>query len=59
MAQAHPMLAPYQPSAEDPFDSIKAAHLLNRAGFGESLLNAKVAAGAVPMCVGRRLRRQY
>src|SRR5436190_8364791 len=34
MAQAHPMLAPYQPSAEDPFDAIKAAHLLNRAGFG-------------------------
>jgi len=34
MARAHPLLQPYKPSAEDPFDAIKAAHLLNRAGFG-------------------------
>ena len=30
----HPMLQPYQPGAQDPFDRVKAAHLLNRAGFG-------------------------
>jgi len=30
----HPMLAAYQPSDSDPFDAVKAAHLLNRAGFG-------------------------
>jgi uncharacterized protein (DUF1800 family) len=34
MTRLHPMLAAYQPSAEDPFDAVKAAHLLNRAGFG-------------------------
>jgi hypothetical protein len=28
------MLQPYRPIASDPFDSCKAAHLLNRAGFG-------------------------
>ena len=30
----HPLLAPYKPTDADPFDSVKAAHLLNRAGFG-------------------------
>ena len=30
----HPMLQPYQPTDSDPFDEVKAAHLLNRAGFG-------------------------
>jgi hypothetical protein len=30
----HPMLQPYQPTDSDPFDGVKAAHLLNRAGFG-------------------------
>jgi Protein of unknown function (DUF1800) len=34
MANLHPLLKPYVPSSDDPFDSIKAAHLLNRAGFG-------------------------
>ena len=34
MALLHPLLKPYQPSAADPFDAVKAAHLLNRAGFG-------------------------
>ncbi len=34
MAFLHPLLKPYKPSAEDPFDALKAAHLLNRAGFG-------------------------
>jgi len=34
MLTHHPLLAPYQPSAGDPFDAVKAAHLLNRAGFG-------------------------
>ncbi|MGA2582897.1 MAG: DUF1800 domain-containing protein [Tepidisphaeraceae bacterium] len=34
MAGIHPLLAPYQPSDSDPFDRMKAAHLLNRAGFG-------------------------
>jgi Protein of unknown function (DUF1800) len=29
-----PLLDPYKPTAADPFDSLKAAHLLNRAGFG-------------------------
>ncbi len=34
MAMPHPSLAVYTPSAVDPFDYTKAAHLLNRAGFG-------------------------
>lgn len=34
MANAHSMLVPYKPSDVDPFDATKAAHLLNRAGFG-------------------------
>jgi hypothetical protein len=34
MLSLDPMLRPYKPSRDDPFDRIKAAHLLNRAGFG-------------------------
>lgn len=34
MAYLHPLLKPYQHSSEDPFNAVKAAHLLNRAGFG-------------------------
>lgn len=34
MSVIHPLLAPYVPTAADPFDWTKAAHLLNRAGFG-------------------------
>ncbi len=34
MSQLHPLLQPYVPSPDDPFDAVKAAHLLNRAGFG-------------------------
>lgn len=34
MATSHPLLATYQPTPSDPFDAVKAAHLLNRAGFG-------------------------
>src|SRR4051812_34960051 len=34
MATLHPMLRPYRPGSDDPIDAIKAAHLLNRAGFG-------------------------
>jgi uncharacterized protein (DUF1800 family) len=34
MSILHPLLQPYEPSKGDPFDSVKAAHLLNRAGFG-------------------------
>ncbi len=34
MSTPHPLLDPYQPTAQDPFDDVKAAHLLNRAGFG-------------------------
>jgi hypothetical protein len=30
----HPLLEPYEPTDKDPFDMVKAAHLLNRAGFG-------------------------
>jgi Protein of unknown function (DUF1800) len=37
MAMTHPLLEPYQPSDSDPFDSVKAAHLLNRAGFGGTI----------------------
>src|SRR5438094_9039192 len=33
-ATLHPMLRPYRPTNEDPFDRVKAAHLLARAGFG-------------------------
>jgi uncharacterized protein (DUF1800 family) len=34
MANLHPLLHPFQPTSDDPFDIVKAAHLLNRAGFG-------------------------
>ena len=34
MSVLHPLLQPYMPTPDDPFDRIKAAHLLNRAGFG-------------------------
>jgi hypothetical protein len=34
MATIHQMLRPYRPSNDQPFDSSRAAHLLNRAGFG-------------------------
>jgi uncharacterized protein (DUF1800 family) len=34
MAKTHPLLEPYEPSEADPFDAVKASHLLNRAGFG-------------------------
>ena len=34
MSKLHKLLQPYEPSAADPFDAVKAAHLLNRAGFG-------------------------
>jgi Protein of unknown function (DUF1800) len=34
MLEIHPLLQPYVPTEDDPFDSVKAAHLLNRAGFG-------------------------
>ena len=30
----HAQLQPYRPTTADPFDAVKAAHLLNRAGFG-------------------------
>jgi uncharacterized protein (DUF1800 family) len=31
---SHALLQPYRPTDADPFDAVKAAHLLNRAGFG-------------------------
>src|SRR6476469_515544 len=34
MSALHRLLEPYQPTDADPFDAVKAAHLLNRAGFG-------------------------
>lgn len=34
MAKLHPLLQPYVPSSDDPFDAVKAGHLLNRASFG-------------------------
>lgn len=34
MAANHRLLTPYVPRDSDPFDDVKAAHLLNRAGFG-------------------------
>jgi len=34
MSALHPLLEPYEPGSHDPFDRLKAAHLLNRAGFG-------------------------
>jgi hypothetical protein len=34
MATLHPLLRPYKPTPDNPFDRVKAAHLLNRAGFG-------------------------
>ena len=34
MSKLHALLEPYVPTSADPFDAVKAAHLLNRAGFG-------------------------
>ncbi|HYO07503.1 MAG TPA: DUF1800 domain-containing protein [Tepidisphaeraceae bacterium] len=34
MPTLHPLLRPIKPSSDAPFDAVKAAHLLNRAGFG-------------------------
>jgi hypothetical protein len=34
MPRLHPLLQPFIPSTDEPFDVTKAAHLLNRAGFG-------------------------
>jgi len=34
MASIHPLLSPYIPRESNPFDEVKAAHLMNRAGFG-------------------------
>src|SRR5262245_275154 len=45
MLKPHLLLQPYKPSEADPFDSVKAAHLLNRAGFGGTQEEiAKIAA---------------
>ena len=43
MPGSHPLLAPYVPTEADPFDSVKAAHLLNRAAFGGTLPEIKQA----------------
>jgi Protein of unknown function (DUF1800) len=34
MSSLHPLLQQYESTDADPFDNVKAAHLLNRAGFG-------------------------
>jgi uncharacterized protein (DUF1800 family) len=34
---SHKLLQPYVPTSDDPFDAVKAAHLLNRAGFGGTI----------------------
>jgi uncharacterized protein (DUF1800 family) len=34
MADLHLLLQPYEPTESEPFDAVKAAHFLNRAGFG-------------------------
>jgi uncharacterized protein (DUF1800 family) len=34
---SHKLLQPFNPTADDPFDAVKAAHLLNRAGFGGTI----------------------
>src|SRR5215211_3206114 len=34
MSKLHKLLQPYEPTGADPFDAVKAAHLLSRAGFG-------------------------
>lgn len=37
MARLHPLLDPYTPNSDEPFDSLRIAHLLHRAGFGATL----------------------
>lgn len=34
MPKLHPLLEPFVPTSDDPYDLVKAAHLLNRASFG-------------------------
>jgi uncharacterized protein (DUF1800 family) len=38
---SHKLLQPYLPSDENPFDAVKAAHLLNRAGFGGTIAEVR------------------
>lgn len=47
MARLHPQLEPFVESSSDPWDRIKAAHLLNRVGFGgtEQEINRVLEAG--------------
>ncbi|GIW75187.1 MAG: hypothetical protein KatS3mg104_0250 [Phycisphaerae bacterium] len=47
MARLHPQLEPFVESSSDPWDRVKAAHLLNRAGFGgtEQEINRVLEAG--------------
>ena len=38
---SHKLLQPFVPSDENPFDAVKAAHLLNRAGFGGTIAEVR------------------
>lgn len=48
MAMLHPMLAPFVPTAGDPWDRLKSAHLLNRAAWGGSPVEIDHALEAGP-----------
>ena len=55
MAVVHPMLQPYRPTKDDPFDAVKAAHLLSRTGFGGTQAEIRDVIKAGPVEAVRRL----
>ncbi|HEY8750000.1 MAG TPA: DUF1800 domain-containing protein [Tepidisphaeraceae bacterium] len=48
MSSTHPSFEAYEPSSQDPFDRVKAAHLLNRAGFGGTEAEVQKVIGLGP-----------
>ena len=48
MSKPHPMLEPWQPSDQVPWDAVRAGHLLNRAGFGGTLEEVEALAKLGP-----------
>ncbi len=55
MARLHPMLEPYSPTSDDPWDRTKAHHLLARTGFGPTPVEVDQAVADGPAKTVARL----
>src|SRR5262249_4245335 len=55
MDSTRSLLEPFEPTAADPWDRAKAAHLLRRAGFGGTLVEIDAAIAAGPEAALRAL----